>query len=161
MPSGDVYTVMNKAIVVSTAISVIQLKAGTVNACLILRASATQRGSTTSVQEDIALVRKSAAATVTAAIDATDGTATIVKRDTGQPAASAILSTSGTGITASGEGTNANVVIREGFNILNGWLYLPVPEERIYIPPSGIIALTFLTAPASQTWNFELVFEEQ
>lgn len=160
MPKGDVYTVLNKAVTVSTAITVIQIKAGANNGCEILRASVTQRGSTTSVQEDIAFVRKSSAATVTAAVDATDGTATIVKRDPNQSAASATLGTTATGITASGEGTDANVVLREGFNVLNGWMYLPVPEERIFIPPAGILGLKFLTAPASQTWDFEVVFLE-
>jgi hypothetical protein len=161
MPAGDVYTVLNKAVTVSTAITVIQLKAGANNGMEILRASATQHGSTTSAQESICLVRKSAAATVTAAVDATDTTATITRRDPNQAAASATLGTTATGITASGEGTDANIVLREGFNVLNGWMHLPVPEERTYVPPAGIIALKFLTAPASQTWDFEVVFQEK
>jgi len=160
MPAGDIYTVLNKGVTVSTAITVIQLKAGANNGAVILRASATQRGSTTSVQEDIALIRKSSAATVTAAVDATDNTATIVRRDPNQSAASATLSTTGTGITGTAEGTDANTVVREAFNVLNGWLYIPVPEERPYVPPAGIIALKFINAPASQTWDFELVFME-
>lgn len=161
MPSGDVYAVLNKAVTVSTAITVIQIKAGANNGIEILRASATQRGSTTSVQEDIAFVRKSSAATVTAAVDATDNTATIVRRDPNQSAASATLGTTATGITASGEGTDANCLLREGFNVLNGWMYLPVPEERIYIPPAGILGLKFLSAPASQAWDFEVWFIER
>ncbi len=160
MPQGDVYTVLNKAVTVSTAITVIQLKAGANNGITILRASATQTSSTTSAQAEIALIRKSAAATVTAAVDASDNTATIIRRDPNQSAASATLSTSGTGITATVEGTDANTVLREGFNVLNGWLYIPVPEERIFVPPAGIIGLKFPTAPASETWDFEVVFME-
>ncbi|HEX4381236.1 MAG TPA: hypothetical protein VH022_14435 [Candidatus Acidoferrum sp.] len=162
MPAGDVYTVLHKNIAVSTAITIIQLKAGANNAIEIIRASLTQRGSTTSAQEDIALIRKSAAATVTAAIDSPgSNTSTLVRRDPNQSAPSATLSTSGTGITASAEGTDTETVLREAFNVLNGWLYLPTPEERIYVPPAGIIGLKFLTAPASQNWDAEVVFMEK
>lgn len=160
MPKNDVYTVLNKAVTISTAVTIIQIKAGANNGIEILRASLTQRGSTTSAQEEVAFVRKSTGATVTAAVDATDNTATIVKKDTNQGAASATLSTTGTGITGSGEGTDANTILREGFNVLNGWMYLPVPEERIFIPAAGILALKFLNAPASQTWFAEVVFIE-
>lgn len=161
MPSGDTYILVNKAVTISTAITIIQLKTGANNGAEIIRASLTQHGSTTSAQESVAFVRKSAAATVTAAIDATDNTATIIKRDPNQNAASATLSTSGTGITGTAEGTDANTVFRDGFNVLNGWMYLPVPEERIYVPPSSILALKFITAPASQTWDAEVVFIER
>src|SRR4051812_23341600 len=129
MPATDVYTVLNKAVTISTAVTIIQVKAGSNNGLEIVRASLTQRGSTTSVQEEVAFVRKSSAATVTAAVDATDNTATITRRDPNQSAASATLSTTGTGITGTSEGTDANTVLREGFNVLNGWLYIPVPEE--------------------------------
>src|SRR6185369_11571686 len=112
MPAGDVYTVLNKAVTISTAITIIQIKAGTTNGIEILRASLTQQGSTTSAQESVAFVRKSSAATVTAAVDATDNTATIVKKDAGQAAAAAVLSTTGTGITGTAEGTDANTLLR-------------------------------------------------
>lgn len=47
------------------------------------------------------------------------------------------------------------------FNVLNGFLYLPVPEERINIPASTVWCVRFATAPASTTgWNVALVFEE-
>jgi hypothetical protein len=155
MPQGDIYILKNSA-TVSTAITVLQLKAGANNGFEIVRAQAGQRGSTTSVQEAIALVRKSAAATVTAAAAGTN----LFFRDPNQAAASLTLSTSGTGFTATAEGTDTDQVWEEGFNVLNGWLYLPVPEERIYVPPGGIIGLKFLTAPASQTWKFLMAIRE-
>lgn len=161
MPAGDVYTVLNKAVTILTAITIIQIKAGANNGLVVLRASLTQQGSVVSAQEEVAFVRKSSAATVTAAIDATDNTATILKRDPNQATASATLSTTATGITGTSEGTDANTILREAFNVLNGWLYLPVPEERIYVPPGGILALKFLNAPASQKWFAEVVVMEQ
>jgi|SRR5581483_3961603 len=156
MPAGDIYTLRNHA-TVSTAISVLQAKAGANNGFEIVRASVTQYGSTTSAQEEIEIVRKSGAATVTAAVAGTS----LMSRDPNQATASLSLGTSATGVTATAEGTDSDVIIREGFNVLNGWLYLPTPEERPYVPPAGIIALKFPTAPASQTWNFELVLMEK
>lgn len=156
MPAGDVYT-LRQSSTVSTAITVLQLKAGANNGFVIIRASLTQYGSTTSAQETISIVRKSGAATVTTAVAGT----TLLSRDPNQATASLSLGTSATGVTATGEGTDGDVILQEGFNVLNGWLYIPVPEERIYVPPAGIIGLKFLTAPASQTWKQEVVIMEQ
>lgn len=158
MPQGDTYTLRNRQ-TVSTAITVLQLKAGANNGFEILRASVTQYGSTTSAQEEIVLVRKSVAATVTtASVGASGGT--LFFRDPNQAAASLTLATSGTGVAATVEGTDNDFVLREAFNVLNGWLYLPVPEERIYVPPTGIIGLKFPIAPASQAWDFEIIIRE-
>jgi hypothetical protein len=155
MANNDVYTLRNE-IVVSTAITVLQIKCGASNPCEIIRASVSQRGSTTSAEEIIELVRKSAAATVTAAVAGT----TLLSRDPGQPTAGLSLGTSATGHTATAEGTDTDVILKEGFNVLNGWLYLPVPEERIYVPAGGIIGLKFPVAPASQTWEFTITVRE-
>jgi hypothetical protein len=35
-----------------------------------------------------------------------------------------------------------------------------VPEERIVIPVSGILAMKFLTAPASHSWRAYFTFRE-
>ncbi len=152
MAEGYVYEVRNGGVAISTAITVIQLKAGAA-ALEILRASIGQRGSTTSAIERIGLVRKSAVATVTAA--------TPLKLSTGDPAALAVGGASATGITASAEGTDGDVLVDECFNVVNGtWTWLPTPEERIRVPQGGAVGLKFLTAPASQTWFASLVFRE-
>ncbi|MGH2625671.1 MAG: hypothetical protein ACRDHY_03345, partial [Anaerolineales bacterium] len=39
-------------------------------------------------------------------------------------------------------------LIDEGFNWLNGWLWVPAPEERIWVPPSGRIVLKLPVAPS-------------
>lgn len=156
MPAGDVYT-LRQSSTISTAITFLQLKAGANNGFVIIRASLTQYGSTTSAQEEIEIVRKSVAATVSTAVAGT----TLFFRDPNQAAASLTLGTSATGVTATGEGTDGDVILREGFNVLNGWMYIPVPEERIYVPPGGIIGLKFPTSPASQTWKQEVVIMEQ
>lgn len=145
MARGDVYTVVHKRISVSTAITIIQLKAGTTYGFDILRGWWSQSNSTTSAQQAFALVRKSTAATVTAGVVGT----TVYKLDPNAPTPDLVLSTSGTGITASAEGTNTDEVLVDAQNTQSGWLYLPIPEERIHVPPGGIIALTLMAAPAA------------
>ncbi len=152
MAEGYVYEVRNGGVSISTAITVIQIKAGA-SALEILRASIGQRGSTTSAIERVGLLRKTAAATVTSA--------TPLKLRAGDPAALAVGGTSATGITATAEGTDGDILVDECFNIVNGtWAWLPTPEERIRVPQGGIIALKFLTAPGAQTWYASVKFRE-
>lgn len=66
-------------------------------------------------------------------------TATIVRGDPNHGAASATFNSTGTGITASGEGTDANAVLREVFNLLNRWLYLTVREDVLSFRPEKLL----------------------
>ncbi len=63
--------------------------------------------------------------------------------------------TSATGITATIEGTVTATVWSEGFNIVNGILYLPVPEARFLIVGSaaGFVGVKFPSAPASADYT--------
>jgi|SRR5262245_4213495 len=46
-------------------------------------------------------------------------------------------------------------------NQLNGYLWLPVPEERLLIPPSTVWCVRFATAPTSTSgWNVHCAYEE-
>jgi hypothetical protein len=126
---------------VSTAITLLQYKAGSTNTAKLIRAWVTQSNQTSSTQQTIAILRKSAAATVTSF--------TPLLLDPGDSAAAGVGGTSATGYTATAEGTNGNILVQADFNVLNGWLWVPVPEDRIIIPPSGIIGLTLINAPGS------------
>lgn len=130
-------------VVISTAITILQIKAGAA-ALELLKVVLTQGLSETSTQEQVQILRKSAAATVTSY--------TPLKCNPGAPAALCVGGTSATGYTASAEGTDGDVLVDEGFNILNGWLWVP-EKERIIVPQSGIIAIKFPVAPASATWR--------
>ena len=47
------------------------------------------------------------------------------------------------------------------FNIQGGWLYIPTPEERIVISPSGVLVIELPVAPAdSITVYSTITFEE-
>ena len=49
----------------------------------------------------------------------------------------------------------------EQVNVLNGFVWVPMPEDRIYIPPSGIIGLRLDTAPSGASdFTAGLVFGE-
>lgn len=150
---GKVYVVNNLNVSISTAITVIQVKAGAATPLWLVRASIAQRGSVVSAQDRIIIVRKTAAATVTTftplLYDGTDG------------AAAAAGGTSATGITASAEGTDGDILVDRPFNVLNGFEWIATPLEMIKVPAAGFIALKFPVAPTSaQTWSAQMVFCE-
>jgi hypothetical protein len=153
MTYSGVYTVLQNAVSVSTAITLVQIKAGSNRSVEILRAWVSQSGSTTSAQQRIQINRKSAAATVTSY--------TPLALNNGAPTADAAGGTSATGVTATAEGTDSNVLIADAFNVLSGWIWVPTPEERITVQTGGIIGLKFPAAPGSAlTINAGITFAE-
>jgi len=144
--------VVRQAITNPGAITLLQIKAGASNPFKLLRAWVSQTPSTTSAQLDIQILRKSGAATVTSF--------TPLLLRPSDPAANAVGGASATGYTATGEGTDGDLLIQEGFNILNGYLYLPVPEERIVVPVAGIIGLKFAIAGGNFTFKCGMIFGE-
>lgn len=155
MARGDIYTFRHNTTCL-TAITVLQAKAGANYGFRILCITVTQRGSTTSAQEEICLVRKSGAATVTLGAVGTH----VFKHDPNAPTPDLSLGTSATGVMASGEGTDGDIIKRWGFNVLNGMLWVPQPKEVVEVPVGGIVGLKYLNAPASQNWTWDMVLEE-
>ncbi len=151
-----VYTLLNNGVVIATAISALQLKAGVNGPIEILRAWATQANNVTGAQCSVALLRKTAAATVTAA----SAGSTLTKGSPLFPTADASLGTAATGITASAEGTDGEILHAEGMYNIGGVTFLPTPEERWIVPQGGIVALKFLDAPASAKWYCGIRFRE-
>lgn len=132
---------------VSTAITLAQITAGNAKPVSIVKAWINQSTVTSSQQAQVQLLLKSSGATVTSF--------TPLKLDAGAGA-----STATAGHTATVEGTDSTVYVSEGFNILNGWLYVPIPEERIVFPSSSIVAIKFGAAPTSATYHWGVIFEE-
>jgi hypothetical protein len=150
------YVLRNAGVTISTAITILQLKAGTNYPLEILRASLSQFGSTTSAGARFSLLRKTGAATVTAASAGTH----LNKMNSANPTSDVSLGTTATGYTGTSEGTDGDILVDEGFNVINGFVWLPTPEERIVVPVSGFLAMKFLTAPASHTWYASIYFRE-
>lgn len=152
-----IYTLQNGGVTISGAISALQLKAGTNGPLEILRAWATQANTTTSAALSVGLVRKTAAATVTAASAGTH----LLKNNPLNPTSDCSLGTSATGYTATAEGTDGEVCVpARGCNALSGWEWVPVPEERIIVPQGGIVAVKFFDAPPAAKWYCGIVFRE-
>lgn len=151
--AAGIYQVNMNAVAVTAAISLIQLKAGTAHICEILRAWCSQSNQTTSAQQRIQILRKTVAATVTSF--------TPIKLRPGDATAGSVGGTAATGTNASVEGTDGDILIPDAFNVLNGWLYIPTPEERIVVEPGGIVAIKFPAAPgSSMTVTAGLIFRE-
>ena len=47
------------------------------------------------------------------------------------------------------------------FHNLNGWLWVPTPEERIEVPPATVAVVRFAAAPTGTTgWHIAVTWEE-
>lgn len=140
--------------VIASCANLVQLKSTGIGYD-ILRGWVSQSASVTSAQAPIQLVRKSAAGDVAPFTPLHVGS-------TGDPASSMVASSSGCGTFTSTAafGTDGDIIVRDAFNVLNGWLYLPVPEERIFITGGGIVATRFPIAVASETWEAGLIWRE-
>lgn len=69
-------------------------------------------------------------------------------------------STAGTDASAEGAGAVTNLW-QEGFNNLTGYLWIPVPEERLIIPADTAIILKMVGTPATLTgWCAGITYQE-
>lgn len=144
------YSVSFQSQTISTAITILEVTAPS-TAVLIIHRAWISANTTTAAAVNIQILRKSAAAT---------GTAT---PPTASPIDGSASLTTGATIRwkATVEGTAGSILYDDWLRADGGpWIYLPVPEERIIVPPSGIIALKFATAPASNSYSAGIVFEE-
>lgn len=153
MQQSGSYGLMRARVATTTAITVIQLATPADCVVDITRASGSQSSSTTSAASALALIRKSAAATVTSQ--------TPQPTTQGMQASKCVGGASASGITASAEGTDSGVPFwEEGLNIVgSGALYLPVPEERLAMGPSEFLGLKHFVAPAGN-WSHGLMWNE-
>lgn len=143
-----VYETHGDAQTVSTAITILEITSPATAIEVLLRAYLDQSSVTTSTASRIRLLRKSATITGTAS----------------PPTPAPLDASAASGATvkwlATVEGTDGVVVKEDGFNYLNGWLWVPGPREQVVVPPSGLIALKFPAAPTSATWTFGIVHDE-
>lgn len=149
------YSFLIKSVSAITGVPFAQLATPATTSIDILRIELGQEVSETSQQEAIMLVRRSTNSTL-------PNVAERVALEQGGPAT--LLA--GTSITnaigvATGTGSYQASVMRWTFNALNGFLYLPVPEERITVQPSSYLTLEFLTAPAANTWSGHIIYGER
>jgi hypothetical protein len=161
---GAVYsvTMQNQTIIASGDLVIIRTAAaiGTrASNIRLLRAWCSQNATETSEQLGIMIaVQASAFGTYTATTPAphvAGGNASGITGSTSGAAAGA-----GTDATANAAGTKTPIIY-DGFNNLNGWLWVPTPEERIFVPVDTAIVLAMVgTATTLTNWNAGITFEE-
>ncbi len=147
-----VYTVHASIATVTTAVTLIQIKAGAANGLEILRVWATNTSVTADDRAEFQILRKTAAATVTSF--------TPIQHNESHAAAAAVGGTTATGHTATDEGTDGDIIIREGTTVLAPWYWHPTPYEQIIVPAGGIIALKSAIAITSATLVCGVTFVE-
>lgn len=149
-PSG-LYTVGRFSVATSTAITVIQVLVPAQCAAEVTRCAGNQDSVTTTNQTRLALNRAATVGTVTLQ-NPTGAT-------NGMQASKAVGGVSATGVTATVEPGTITTWWSEGFNVVNGILYLPVPEARMLIVGSAsgtgtpALGVKYPNAPASANYD--------
>ena len=144
-----VYNVLMERISVSAAIDLIRLSAPSDAVLVLLRTWLSQTASETSEQLGVSVNRAS-----------TDGTGTSYTAEKHEDSDAAFGGTAVVNLSADTTKTG-NPPYGDSFNILNGWIWVPMPEDRLWVPPSGRIVLRLEDAPGSAlTMNGGLTFGE-
>jgi hypothetical protein len=158
----DSVVMANQTVIANSEMVIIHTASGiTSRASFIrlLRAWCSQAGTATSQMLGIQLaLQASAFGTYTATTPAPTVVGGNVSGITGGTAGAA--ATAGTDSSANAAGTKTPLVY-DAFNNLNGWLWVPVPEERIAVPSDTAIVLALVGTPTTLTnWNAGIVYEE-
>lgn len=135
-----IYDITHEAVSMTAAIqTIIEFSAPATKSCLVLRAWLSQSGSTTSAQQAVTLLRKATAATNVTAPNA-------IPKDAGDTAFGGTVR----GLCTAGGSLGVDLV-PDAFNWVNGWVWLPTPNEWIAVPGAGIVGLYLPVAPAALT----------
>ena len=145
---GRLYSALMDAVSVSAARDLLRLSAPADAVVVIHEVTVSQEASETSEQVAIQLMR--------ASTDGTGTTATARALEAGDAAFGGTVVTNLTVDTTAGD-----ILRREAANLLAGYRYLPTPETRPVISPSGRFVVRLEDAPAAaQTMTVEVILEE-
>ena len=125
----------------------------------ILRIGVSQSGTSTSQQLAVRVGQKASAfGTYTSTTPTPLAVGSVASAITGSTSNAA--SSSGTDASANGAGT-FTTIWQDGFNNLNGYLWVPTPEERIIVGPDLTFCVQLQGTPTTLTgWNAYVVFQE-
>jgi hypothetical protein len=164
MSEGHTYTVpmANQTIVADATLVIIHTASAITtrgSRVEVMRCWANQIGTELSDQLGIIIAQKATAfgtyTSTTPVSHEIGGTASGIAGGTAGAAA-----TSGTDASAEGAGT-VTTIIEEGFNNLNGYLWVPTPEERIVLNADTAVILKIVGTPATLTgWCAGITFRE-
>lgn len=162
MPQRFTVTMENQTIVADATLVIVHAAAawGTAGCLLeVVRATISQNGSAASQQLGAILARK---VTAFGTYTSTTPTPKVIGAAASGIAGGTAGAAATAGTDASAEGAGAITTISaEGFNNLNGWLWVPTPEERIWVGPDQAIIVKLRGTPSVLTgWNATLDFLE-
>lgn len=143
----------------ATPKTAVQYAASSTNTAEILYFGVSQSGSTVSAMDQVQLIRKTAGATVTIGAVGTNIFDYTGNTSGGAGTFRGTLSTSATGVVASSEGTDGDIVHLNNFNVLGGYEWQSQPNMRFWVPISGIIAVK-MKAVVALTYDVLLVIRE-
>lgn len=158
---GRLYTISSPSATVIANGTVTSVRPGATLSLNIRRCWVGFSGAATSAQERVQIATQASAfgtlaAVTPRALNQSDPTS-IITGGTAQAAQTA-------GVTASVEAAGAKVALwPEAFNVLNGWLWVPTPDEVIRTQAGSALAyvVNFLGTPSVLTdWTYGMVFEE-
>src|SRR3990167_3253759 len=132
----------------------IQIATPSATSIELLRVEIGIEDSTTSQQETLELTRRT-----------TNSTLPNVSERTPLNPNDPITQLAGTSITnaigiATGTGSFGASIMRWNFNVLNGLLYVPVPEERVLLANSNFYTFQFTASPADNIWSGHIIYRE-
>ena len=130
------YSTQVNAASVAVAKDLIRISAPSTMTLCVIRAWVGQSGGVTSENARVLLQRASDTQTGT--------TETPQALEVGDPAATFTAQT----LTAD-HALTGDPIVDEAFNWVSGYLWVPAPEERIWVPPSGRLVLRLAGAPAA------------
>lgn len=149
---GRIYTAVMEAVAETTTQDLMELAAAADVGFTINEMLCTQETIQTSEMLPLRIMRRSTANTG-------GFTLTPVVNHPTTIASSVTVKTEAT--TFSALGTAGDVMWRAGMNILNGWHYMPLPEDRFYNSGSDRCVINLPAAPdGSTTFSITLIFEE-
>ena len=162
MPQRYTVTMENQTIVADATLVIIHAASswGTAGCLLeIVRCTISQNETETSQQLGAILARKvSAFGTYTSTTPTPHIVGAAASGITGGTAGAA--ATAGTDASAEGAGT-VTTIHAEGFNNLNGYVWIPTPEERIWVGPDQAFILKLRGTPTTLTgWNATVTYLE-
>lgn len=143
------------------AVTLVFINPGTLCSLQILRAWASQAANATSAQQRVQL--NSQVTAFPTLVSQAPVKSTVL--DAASQIAGGTAGAAGTsGINASAEGAGTKtVLIPDSFNVLNGYLWVPTPQEALLFSAGGAsgLGLHFPAAPTTLTnWNAGITFQE-
>ncbi len=141
-----VYTIPMISQAITAAVTLIQINNTATRLLVLLGARITNEASESSEQLGVQILKVTTAGTGTST--------TPVPVEPNQGAAGFNSTTDHTA-----EGTASTVQWSDSFNLVGGgWIYMPVPEARIWVAPSARLAIKLATAPGASV-NLNAVAE--